>query len=164
MAGRRKLSLVLVTGGGLLILLAIAALALGRHGASDQGSGRLAWTGRPQVFIPPRLPHDRVLTARVRNDSLRQIRLSAADLRLTDASGRTVDAAAVFLDSFMHGLYPPTRQPQQISKRELVRTGRLAVLRPGASVPLTVAWRRGGGAGVPLRLDYGAGSLPMPRE
>jgi hypothetical protein len=163
MVRRRRLSLLLLAGGTILILVAIAALASRDGGAGDE-SGDLAWAESPRVFTPERLPQDRVLSARLKNDSLRSIRLSVDDLRLEDANGRTVDSTAVFLESFVHGLYPPTRQPAQIPESELRRTGRLAVLEPGASVPLTVAWRRGTGAGAPVRLDYGLGSLPLPGE
>jgi hypothetical protein len=164
MVRRRTLALVLLAGGAILIVVAVAALALRDGGARDESAGDLAWGRSPRVFNPERLPRDRVLSARLRNDSLRSIRLSVDDLRLEDANGRTVDSTAVFLDSFVHGLYPPTRQPAQISESELRRTGRLAVLRPGDSVPLTVAWRRVEDAGAPARLDYGRGSLALPAE
>jgi hypothetical protein len=43
---------------------------------------------------------------------------------------------------------------------ELQRTGRIAVLRPGAEIPLTVAWHAEDGD--PLRVDYGRGWLSLP--
>ena len=156
-------SSALVLGGALLTVAAIAALALRDGGESAQGAGDLRWARSPAVFTPPRVPHDRILSARLRNDSLRRIRLSADELRLEDAGGRTIEATAVFLDSFVHGLYPPTRQPAQVSESELRRTGRLALMAPGESVPLTVAWRPAPDVEGPLRLDYGSGSLPVPR-
>jgi hypothetical protein len=164
MVRRRKLAMVLLAGGALLIALAIAAFALRAGGGPDDGAGDLVWAGSPRVFTPSRLPQDRVLSGRLRNDSLRRIRLSAEDLRLEDESGHRVDATAVFLDSFVHGLYPPTREPGEVSEGERRRTGRLALIAPGESVPLTVAWRRGGDAGAPLRLDYGRGYLPVPGD
>jgi hypothetical protein len=155
-------SSALVLAGALLTIGAVAALALRAGGDSEGAAGDLTWARSPQVFAPPRLPQDRILSARLRNDSLRRIRLSAEELRLEDASGRTVDATAVFLESFVHGLYPPTREPPEVSESELRRTGRLAVIEPGDSVPLTVAWRPPRGVEGPLRLDYGSGSLPVP--
>jgi hypothetical protein len=155
-------SKILMVAGALLIALAITALAVGKRGGGEQGAGDLAWAKNPRVFTPQRLPRDRILTARLRNDSLREIRLRAEDLRLEDAGGREVQATVVFLESFMHGLYPPTRQPAQVTNDELRRTGRLAVIAAGESVPLTVAWRRAGGASWPTRLDYGVGYLPVP--
>jgi hypothetical protein len=157
-------SLALVLGGAVLIVVAITALVLSDGGAGDEGAGDLAWARSPRVFTPESLPQDRVLSATLRNDSLRRIRLTIDDLRMEDANGRTVESTAVFLDSFVHGLYPPTRQPAQVSESELRRTGRLAVIAPGDSVPLTVAWRRGGGVDAPVRLDYGRGYLPVPRD
>jgi hypothetical protein len=157
-------SLALVVGGAVLIAVAITALVLSDGGAGDEGAGDLAWARSPRVFTPESLPQDRVLSARLKNDSLRSIRLSVDELRLEDVDGRTVDSTAVFLDSFVHGLYPPTRQPAQVPESELRRTGRLAVLKPGASVPLTVAWRRAASVGPPVRLDYGAGTLPFRGE
>jgi hypothetical protein len=164
MVRRLRLSLVLLVGGAILVVVAVAALVFRDGGAGDDGAGDLAWTRSPRVFTPDRLPQDRVLSGRLRNDSLRRLRLSVDDLRLEDANGRTVASTAVFLDSFVHGLYPPTRQPAKLPESELRRTGRLAVIAPGESVPLTVAWRRGGGAGAPLWLDYGRGYLPMPHD
>jgi hypothetical protein len=157
-------SSALVAAGALLTVVAIVALALRQGGESDQGAGDLAWGSNPRVFTPERLPQDRILSATLRNDSLRRIRLSADDLGLEDASGRPIDATAVFLDSFVHGLYPPTRQPRQVSEGELRRTGRLAVIAPGESIPVTVAWRRAPGVEPPLRLEYGTGTLPLPRR
>lgn len=156
--------LALVVGGAVLIVVAITALVMSDGGAGDQGAGDLAWARSPRVFTPESLPQDRVLSATLRNDSLRRIRLTVDDLRMEDANGRTVESTAVFLDSFVHGLYPPTRQPAQVSESELRRTGRLAVIAPGDSVPLTVAWRREGGVDAPVRLDYGRGYLPVPRD
>lgn len=43
---------------------------------------------------------------------------------------------------------------------ELVRTGRIAFLRPGETVPLTVAWHAKDGA--PAVVDYGEGALRVP--
>lgn len=156
--------LALVVGGAVLIVVAITALVMSDGGAGDQGAGDLAWARSPRVFTPESLPQDRVLSATLRNDSLRRIRLTVDDLRMEDANGQTVESTAVFLDSFVHGLYPPTRQPAQVSESELRRTGRLAVIAPGDSVPLTVAWRREGGVDAPVRLDYGRGYLPVPRD
>ena len=156
--------LALVVGGAVLIVVAITALVLSDGGAGDEGAGDLAWARSPRVFTPESLPQDRVLSATLRNDSLRRIRLNAEDFRLEDGSGREVAATAVFLDSFVHGLYPPTRQPREGPESELRRTGRLAVIAPGESVPLTVAWRQGAGAAAPVRLDYGGGYLPLPRD
>ena len=156
--------LALVVGGAVLIVVAITALVLSDGGAGDEGAGDLAWARSPRVFTPESLPQDRVLSATLRNDSLRRIRLNAEDFRLEDGSGREVAATAVFLDSFVHGLYPPTRQPREVPESELRRTGRLAVIAPGESVPLTVAWRQGAGAAAPVRLDYGRGYLPLPRD
>jgi hypothetical protein len=157
-------SLALVVGGTVLIVVAITALVLSDGGAGDEGAGDLAWARSPRVFTPESLPQDRILSATLRNDSLRRIRLTVDDLRMEDANGQTVESTAVFLDSFVHGLYPPTRQPAQVSESELRRTGRLAVIAPGESVPLTVAWRREGGVDAPVRLDYGRGYLPVPRD
>jgi hypothetical protein len=160
---RPKLSKMLVAAGALVIVLAIAAFAMGDRGGGKRGAGDLGWGTSPRVFTPERLPRDRILTARLRNDSLRRVRLSSEELRLEDATGREVDATAVFLDSFVHGLYPPTRRPREVTESELRRTGRLAVIAPGAQVPLTVAWRRGGGVDPPLRLHYGSGFLALPQ-
>jgi hypothetical protein len=43
---------------------------------------------------------------------------------------------------------------------ELVRTGRIAFLKPGQKIPFTVAWHAKDGK--PAVVDYGAGSLRVP--
>jgi hypothetical protein len=49
--------------------------------------------------------------------------------------------------------------PRQEPDSELQRTGRIALLRPGEDVPLTVAWHAADGT--PVRLEYGKGSLDV---
>ena len=144
--------------------LALATLALGGCGGEDErGSGDLQWESTPKVYVPSPGSPDRVLAGAVRNQSLRRIDLTAGDLRLLDRDGREVRSAAIFVRGFLHGLYPPTREPPELPASELRRTGRIAQIRPGDSVPLTVSWRVAPRAASPERIDYGAGSLPVPR-
>ena len=141
--------------------LALAALALaGCGGGEDEGSGSLVWEGAPKVYSQK---EDHVLRGTVRNDSLRRVKLTATRLRLLREDGARVASSATFVPTFIHGLYPPTREPQ-LSDRELRRTGRIAQIEPGKTSTLTVSWREPPSARPPVRLDYGGGQLPIPRH
>jgi hypothetical protein len=146
-----------------LVALAIAVVgSAGGEGQEGRG-GSLAWEGRPRLVKPATLPRDRVVSGRVRNTSLQRVRIEARDVRLETADGARVQGTATFVGTFLHGLYPPTREPQNMAESELRRTGRLAVIEPRTSVPVTLAWRLGEGEPPPERVDFGAGTLPLPR-
>jgi len=157
-------------GRRLLLIVALGSLAgAGCSGgeptppvATKPGARDLSWTGTPRIVRPPRLPNDRILAGTVRNDSIRAVGLSQSDLRVVDARGRRVNASAVFLRTFVHGLYPPGREPRRLPESELRRTGRKAVIASRGTAPLTVSWRQRPGARPPVRIEYGAGSLPVP--
>lgn len=70
-------------------------------------------------------------------------------------------SAAIFLGSFSRGLYAGSRK-DQASDIERRRTGRLLRIGPGDEQPLTVSWRTRAGGGDAARIEYGAGSLPVP--
>jgi hypothetical protein len=139
-------------------LLATAVLVLLSGG--EDGSGPLGWSGEADVFTHPTLPGDRVLTAKLRNDGLHPLRVDIGDVRLLDGDGRPVEATPVFLEAFGKSLWAAGRGPTQVPDTELQRTGRIAVLRPGAEVPLTIAWHDRDGD--PERVDYGRGWLALP--
>jgi len=122
------------------------------------------WEREPRLVTPKTLPRDRILTGRVRNDSLRPLQLTPRQLRVMDGNGKRVPASVIFLQTYVHGLYPPTRQPKRVPESELRRTGRKAVIPPGKSAPITVSWRQPRGASPPVRLDFGTVELAIPRS
>jgi hypothetical protein len=138
------------------------AVYLGVTSAGADRAGPLAWSGDREVFTHPTLPGDRVLTATLRNDGLHPLRVDIGDVRLLDGDGRPVESTPVFLQTFGKSLWAAGRGPQQVPDSELQRTGRIAVLRPGEEVPLTIAWHARDGD--PVRVDYGRGWLALPRE
>jgi hypothetical protein len=147
----------------LVAALAAAALATTAFVALSGGDGRagpLGWSGDGDVFTHPTLPGDRVLTAKLRNDGLHPLRIDIGDVRLLDADGRAVESTPVFLQAFGKSLWAAGRGPAQVPDTELQRTGRIAVLRPGEEVPLTIAWHDKDGD--PVRVDYGRGWLALP--
>jgi hypothetical protein len=152
---RRAVAALVLAALGAALLLGLSSL-----GGSDR-VGPLDWSGQATVFTHPTLPGDRVLTAELRNDGLRPLRIDIRDVRLLDGSGRAVAATPVFLQTFGKSLWAAGRGPQQMPDSELLRTGRIALLKPGQEVPLTVAWHAADGD--PVRVDYGTGSLPLPR-
>ena len=152
---RRRIVAALVAAA----LAAAAFVALSAVGGEDR-AGPLDWSGDAEVFTHPTLPGDRVLTARLRNDGLHPLRIDIGDVRLVTADGREVASTPVFLQAFGKTLWAAGRGPQQEPDTELLRTGRIALLKPGQEVPLTVAWHDADGK--PARVDYGRGSLALP--
>ena len=142
---------------GLLALLLLA----GCGDASDplRGSGPLVWAQPPLQFTPETLPRDRILTGQLRNRGLRRLRVDLPELRVRDAAGRSVAAQPVFLQTFGKSLWSPGRGPAQMPESELLRTGRIAWLAPGETVPFTLAWR---GSAAPARIEYDGGWVPVP--
>jgi hypothetical protein len=136
--------------------------ATGCGGDDSKGDGPLSWAQTPQVFTPQALPRDRVLSGRVRNDSLERVDLRVEDVKLVDREGRPVAGSIRFLAGFVHGVYPPTREPRRLPDSELLRTGQIARILPGKLAPLTASWRTQPGRERPVRIDYGRGSLPVP--
>jgi hypothetical protein len=150
-----------------LAVLATGAVAASASAIAGCGGARdrppLAWKGRPQAFRSESLPHDRVVLATVRNASSRPLHLDAAKLVVRDAGGHRLVSTAQFVAAFSHGLYGAFQQPSELPPGELTRRGLVVTLRPGASAPLTVAWRLAGDSREPATVDYGSGRLTLPR-
>lgn len=149
----------------LAALAAAAALATAGCGAgSKPTAGKLAWSGTPHVFRSHDLPRDRVVVARVRNVGKQTLHLVAARLVVRDADGRKLAGSAGFTTTFAHGLYGALEKPRQgVPTGELIRLGKIVYLPPGASVPFYAAWRLGPGSREPVTVDYGLGSLGVPK-
>ncbi len=150
-----------------LLAAAIVAAALPLACGDGDGleGGDLAWVRDPKVFREPDLPRDRVLVGVVRNDSLRRLKVVAADVRAVDEDGRALRGNATFIKGYIHALYPPTRPPPGgLPESELERLGKEVRLDPGGTAPLSIAWRVPRGAERPVRIDYGAGFLPIPER
>jgi hypothetical protein len=142
------------------VMVAAAALAGCSGDDADHGSGDLVWTKDPLLVTPPNLPGDRVLAGTVRNDSLRRIDLVARDLTLRTAGGDEVAGTAIFNQTYERTVFPRNRGDATPVGEEL-RIGLRASLQPGKEAPLTVAWHVRDGR--PVRIEYGFGSLPVPR-
>jgi hypothetical protein len=151
---RRAVAMLVLAALGVAVFLGLSSL-----GGADR-VGPLAWSGKADVFTHPTLPGDRVLTAKLRNDGLHPLRVDIGEVRLLTADGREVASTPVFLQAFGKSLWAAGRGPQQVPDTELLRTGRIALLKPGQEVPLTVAWHAADGD--PARVDYGRGSLALP--
>ena len=91
------------------------------------------------------------------------MKVVAADVRAVDADGKALRGNATFVKGYIHALYPPTRPPPGgLPESELERLGKEVRLDPGGTAPLSIAWRVPRGAEGPVRIDYGAGFLPIP--
>jgi hypothetical protein len=143
--------------------LLIVAVASGGDG--DGSAGPLAWKGDVLSFRHPTLATDHVVSGRVRDDSLKQLRIVARDdIRVVDAQGRELPTAAVFTQTFGHGLFDPTRMPYaRLPERELMRIGDVGRFEPGGELPVTVSWREAPGGPEGVRIAYPGGTLSIPR-
>jgi hypothetical protein len=146
------------------VILAAVVLLAGCGGSegkvAGKGSGPLKWAEEPLLFTPDTLPGDRILTGWLRNDSVRRVRVNLPDVRVLARNGDRVSATPVFLNTFGKSLWSPGRGPDVMPDSELVRTGRIAFLRPGQKVPFTVAWHAKDG--MPAVVDYRQGLLNVP--
>ena len=123
------------------------------------GARPLAWSGPSLLTSVPALPADRILGARIVNASNAPVELVAGDVRVLDGASRELRSNAIFADTYLHRLWPFNGGASVRPRKEQLRIGARVRLAPGASAPLTVAWR--GGAGGPPRLEYPGGSLPL---
>src|SRR5829696_6166487 len=138
----RRRPLAALTATALVVAVGAAALVLflgGRSGREHRG-GALAWVGRPRLMVAPGNPHDRILTATVRNDTGEVAEVEARSIHVVDERGRPLQSDGIFLGSFVRGMYSASRL-SGASDFERRRTGRLARLAPKETRPLTVAWR-----------------------
>ena len=157
--------------GVLAVAGVVAAVALGGGSdsggddggqASSGGGGKLAWEGRPQVITPETLPRDRILTADLRNDTLKEVELRAAkDVKLLDRQGRPVEHTTIFTEGFSRDIYPP-RYQRKVPLQDQLRLGLRAKIKPGETVPITAAWRVRSRAGDVVRMQTPAGVLGVP--
>ena len=129
-------------------------------GPSEGGDGDLAW-GKTELLRSGR-PTDRILYGTLRSTSLEDVKLDVEDVRVLDAEGDEVRSAVVFLPAFAHGLFPASQQPDRIGDPELRRLGKIATLKPGQSVPITLSWRVPEGGRPPERVDFGPAELDLP--
>ncbi len=148
---------VFLIGVATLALVAVLAVTAFRGPAR---TGPLTWSGKTELFTHPTLPGDRILTGTLRNDGIHPLRVHIGDVRVLASDGKAVPSNPVFLQSFGKTLWAAGRGPKMVPDTELQRTGRIAMLRPGEEVPVTIAWHAKDGS--PDRVDYGDGSLPFP--
>jgi hypothetical protein len=150
-----------------LALVAIWIAAAGCGGSSEgDRSASLAWKKPPRLYVPPNLPHDRIVRGVIENESLkRKLTLKASDIKLRDRDGRRIEGVATFIAGYAHSVYPAFRKPGgKYPEDEQLRLGMLAKLKAGQSVPLTVSWHEPPGPRTPVRIDYGSGTLPLPTK
>jgi len=159
----RRLLAALAAGA---LALGIGLLAVGAASGGDGGgdAGPLRWSGEVVSFAHPTLRTDHVVSGRLRDTSMRPLRVVArADIRVVDAHGRALPTSAVFTQTFGHGLFDPTRLPEaRLPERELMRIGDVGRFRPGDELPVTISWREEPGRAPGARIVYPGGSLSIP--
>ena len=153
------LGVLLLAGVGTLLLLGDGDPGTTR---AATGTARLQWKEKPSLILVPSLPRDRILTGQLRNASLHAVDLDTERVRIVDSKGRALRSTARFAQHFSHGLYPWSWHVKG-SKFERTRIGKIATIRPGQSVPLTLSWRVPAGGSEPVEVRFDGGSLSLPR-
>ena len=151
---------------GAALLVAVAALVLvgrgGDGGSRAEPAIRLQWEGKTTLVKVPELPRDRILAGRVRNVSLKPVKVAVERIEVVDGRGRPLKHSARFLSAFAHGLYPPSEKIADPGTFERTRLGEIATIKPGQSLPLTLSWRMATTRGPePAEVRFGGGSLPI---
>jgi hypothetical protein len=149
-----------------LLLAGVGGLLLvgERDGATQAATddAQLQWKAKPNLILVPSMPRDRILSGNVRNASLRAVDLETARVQILDAAGHRLKATALFSQHFSHGLYPWSMHVKG-SKFERRRTGKIATIKPGQDVPLTLSWRVAAGGSEPVEVRFDGGTLALPR-
>lgn len=143
-------------------LCALAAAGCGGGGDDGRSTGPIAWKGEPEAFRSQAHSGDRVLVGMVENDSLEPVRLDASKLEVRDSGGKVLRSNGQYIPTFAHGLYGGFQKPRRLPADELRRLGLVISLEPGATAPLSLAWRLEPGSGEPAVVDYGRGTLVLP--
>lgn len=153
-----------------LIALALcaSASACAEFDKSEKGSPTpspdavtLRWRTPPTITTPETLPNDRVLAGVVENSSSKPLAVDRDDVKLVDAKGRPVFAASRFSSGFGRDIYPP-RYGRNLPEADRLRLGLRTIVSPGASTPVTIAWRVKDPSRAPVRLQMGPGRLAIP--
>ena len=150
----------------LVLLAGVGGLLLAGHRGTGTraaaATAQLQWKSTPRLILVPSLPRDRILTGSVRNASLRAVDLASDRVRILDAAGHRLHATALFAQHFSHGLYPWSMHVKG-SEFERRRIGRIATIKPGQDVPLTLSWRVAPGGSEPVEARFDGGRLALPR-
>lgn len=139
-----------------VVIVSVVAVAGGAGG----GEASLAWKDEVRI-IKATVPTDRILYTKIENTSLEDLDLVAKDVAVLDAGGDEVRSSTSFLAAFAHGLYPYA-QRKQAGDFERRRLGQIATLKPGQSIPLTLAWTVAKGGDQPVKVDFGPAELVLP--
>ena len=76
------------------------------------------------MITPKTLPRDRILSGDLRNDTLKEVDLTAAkDVELLDRRGRSVAHTTIFTEGFSRDIYPP-RYRRKVPLQDQLRLGR----------------------------------------
>ena len=147
-------------------MILAAALAAAGCGSDDNKDAKapLAWTSEPVAYVSRDLPNDRVVLAQVRNRSSDPVHLVASKIVVRDAAGKVLRSHGQYIAGYAHGLYGAYQRPARVEASEARRLGLDITLPPGKVAPLAVAWRVKPGSREPATVDYGEGTLTLPRR
>ena len=155
------MSRIRITAGvAVVAALALGAVLLFAGGAGGSDAETLAWKGKVQVFDTG-IPTDKVLYTQLENVSLRDVDLDTKNVTLYDEDGDEVRSATVFLAAFAHGIFPYGTPLSDFEKRRL---GKIATLKPGQAVPITMSWSVPEGGKPPVKADFGSAEIVVPGD
>jgi hypothetical protein len=158
-ASQQRQRLAMVTA--LVVTLAVLAVVLLAGRATGEDPGVLVWDGAPLAVQAERRT-DHILGGTIRNDSLHDLELRAADARIVGADGKPLTATVRFMHGFAHGLYAWSQKPEDVGDLERRRLGELVTLKPGQTAPLTLSWRVPPGGDAPRQVAFGSTALALP--
>ena len=150
----------IVAGVALVAALAVGAVLVLAGGAGGSDQGELAWKGEVRVYDSG-IPTDKILYTQLQNVSPRDLPLETKDVRLFDEDGEQLKSSTVFLAAFAHGIFPYDAAESEFEQRRL---GKIATLRPGQAVPITMSWRVPPGGKPPVRADFGPAEIAVPGD
>ncbi len=150
-------------------LLAVVAAVLagcGSGGGEPKASGALQWKKTPILTVAAEsLPDDRIVAGTVVNVAFgEELELDATKVVVRDATGKRLEAFALFSHTYAHGLYGASEAPDGPLGEDRRRLGFVRKIRVREEAPLTVTYRLTPKTRAPLTIDYGEGRLPVPRE
>jgi hypothetical protein len=124
---------------GRMVCVLAAALAVAVGGVGCGGGASVAWKGHPRAGP---VEGGEMLFGTLVNRTARPVRLRAARVRVLDAGGHALPAAAAFSSGYDASIAGRGYGTEMFASAVVgAANGADAVLAPGATVPLSVSWK-----------------------
>jgi hypothetical protein len=141
-----------MSGRSVCVLAAALAVAVG--GAGCGGGARVAWKGHPRSGP---VEGGQMLFGTLVSRSDKPIRLHAAEVRVLDANGHALPAAAAFSSGYNANIALRGFGSEMFASAVAgAANGADAVVTPGSTLPLSVSWK-----GRAVAVQVGGSTLPL---